>query len=164
MALSWVHICSFWVFDGGLRSCGGLVCPLEGPVILQWIRSSSWSRKVIQYRQITISPASRPLRNDFFFWRHIPYHRARMVKIPFTRKKNASSSEGHISVKSESIFKKYERFLKLLKRSFRCDVARLSISFGSKVTKENVIKSLSRNDKKIADWGGGAGLLCHVCA
>jgi len=70
-------------------------------------------------------------------------------QIYYLRKNYTSSSECHIFVKSESIFKKYQRFKKLLKRSFRCNFARLSTSIGLKVIKKNRIKSLSKKTKQI---------------
>jgi len=87
-----------------------------------------------------------------------------MVVVYSLGKKNTSSSEGHNSVKSESIFKKYEWLLKLLKRSFKCDVARGPISIGKKVIKENILKSLSRKTKKmwLVEIHGRWGLIVEI--
>jgi len=117
------------------------LCTIEGPVILQWIRSSSWSRKVIQYGQITISPASRPLRNDFFFWRHIPYHRARMVKISLLRKKKRIKFRGSYLCQIWIDFQKIREVFKALEKIFQmrhCAVFYL-ILFKSYIGKHNTI-------------------------
>ena len=55
------------------------------------------------------------------------FFRWRKEEVKNANYKLASSSLAHISVKPSSIFKKYERFLKLLKLSFRCNVSQVSI-------------------------------------
>ena len=60
----------------------------------------------------------------------------------------ASPIKAHISAKNQSIFKKYGRFGKHLKQSFRCDVPRFSIFVHYKVTRDNVNYSFFKKDSK----------------
>ena len=77
-----------------------------------------------------------------------PYQQLTANCLNPLEKSIASPIKAHISAKNQSIFKKYGRFGKHLKQSFRCDVPRFSIFVHYKVKRDNVNYSIFKKDSK----------------